>query len=114
MILQMDSGCVCGSHPVAVVVSAVELLSLGLSLHHGVHGLQVRRVGYQRQRDVPVRHAVDTTMVHPQMVLHVSGALRRESTAGRPRLKRLLSAGISSQTPTGRYRFSQSTDLNHQ
>lgn len=75
----MDSRCVCRSHPVAVVVSAVELLSLGLSLHHRVHGLQVRRVGYQRQRDVPVRHAVDTTMVHPQMVLHIAGALRREA-----------------------------------
>lgn len=69
------------SHPVAVVVSTVELLSLGLSLHHRVHGLQMGGVGHQRQRDVPVRHAVDTTVVHSQMVLDVAGALRRETAA---------------------------------
>lgn len=69
------------SHPVAVVVAAVELLSLGLSLHHRVHSLQVRGVGHQRQRDVPVRHAVDATMVHSQMVLDVAGALRRKTAS---------------------------------
>lgn len=66
------------AHPVPVVVSAVELLSLGLPLDHRVDGLQVRRVGHQRQGDVPVCHTVDTTMVHTQVVLHVSRALRKE------------------------------------
>lgn len=32
-------------------------------------------VGHQRQRDVPVRHAVDATVVHAQVVLDVAGAL---------------------------------------
>ncbi len=70
---------VCQSHLVAVVVSTVELLSLGLSLHNGVHGLQVRGVCHQRQGDVPVGHTVDATMVHSQMVLHISRALRRKT-----------------------------------
>uniref|UniRef100_A0A146YLN3 Uncharacterized protein n=1 Tax=Fundulus heteroclitus TaxID=8078 RepID=A0A146YLN3_FUNHE len=64
-----------GHHPVPLVVSAVELVGFGLALNHGVHGLQVGRVGHQGQRDVPVRHPVDPPVVHPQVVLHVPGAL---------------------------------------
>lgn len=66
------------SHPFAVVVSAVELLGLGLPLHHRVRSLQVGGVGHQRQRDVAVGHAVDAAMVHPQVVLDISRTLRPE------------------------------------
>lgn len=62
-------------HPFAVVVSAVELFGFGLALNHGVHSLEVRGVGHQRQSNVPVCDAVYTTMVHAQVVLHVSRTL---------------------------------------
>lgn len=87
---------VCQSHPVAVVVSTVELLSLGLSLHHGVYGLQVRGVRHQRQGDVPVGHTVDATMVHSQMVLHITRALRRKNhSRGQFRLQESLKIKVS-------------------
>lgn len=79
-----------------VCVPAVELVSFGLSLNHGVHGLQVRRVRYQRQRDVPVRHAVDAAMVHPQVVLHVAGALRTTTTGWIRRGKKIKSKRTNS------------------
>lgn len=69
------------TYPVSIGVSAVKLLGFGFSLNHGVNGLQVRRVSHQRQGDVPVRHSVDPTMIHPQMVLHISRALRRRTNA---------------------------------
>ena len=72
--------CFVASHPVPVVVSAVELLGLGLALDDRVHGLQVRGVSHQRQSDVPVGHAVDAPVVHAQVVLYVSGALTRKRT----------------------------------
>lgn len=74
----MRAGDEASAHPLAVVVSAVELLGLGLPLHHGVHGLQVGGVGHQGQRDVAVCHAVDAPVVHPQVVLDVSRPLRRQ------------------------------------
>lgn len=77
------------AHPLPIVVSAVELLSFGLALHHGVDGLQVRRVGHQGQSDVPVCDAVDPAVVHPQVVLHVAGALRRETESSEELLPRL-------------------------
>lgn len=64
------------SHPFAVIVSTVELLGLGLPLHHRVCSLQVGRVGHQRQSDIAVGHAVDAPMVHPQVVLDISRTLR--------------------------------------
>lgn len=79
------------THSVSICIPAVELLSFGFSLNHRVHGLQVGGVCHQRQSDVPVRHAVDPTMVHSQVVLDVSGALRWRNTAGQ-------TAGSSSKT----------------
>lgn len=66
------------SHPFAVIVSTVELLGLGLPLHHRVCSLQVGGVGHQRQSDVAVGHTVDAPMVHPQVVLDISRTLRIE------------------------------------
>ena len=64
-----------GLYPVALGVSAVELLGLGLALHHRVDGLQVRRVGHEGEGDVAFRHTVDAPVVHAQVVLHISRAL---------------------------------------
>lgn len=93
-LLDRDLVPVWASHPVAVVVSTVKLLGLGLSLHHGVHGLQVGGVGHQRQRDVPVRHAVDSPVIHSQMVLDVAGALRRKPQLMSPKQRWSLSHGL--------------------
>lgn len=63
---------VCFADPVALGVAAVELFGLGFALHHRVHSFQVRRVGHQRQSDVPVSHTVYPPVVHAQVVLHIS------------------------------------------
>lgn len=59
----------------ALVVSAVELLSARLALHDGVDGLQVRGVGAHGQADVLVRHTVQTLDVRSQVVFDVTRAL---------------------------------------
>lgn len=60
-------------HLFAVAIAPVELLGLHLALHHGVNGLQVRRVGHHRQADVLVGHTVQTLVRHAQVVLDVPG-----------------------------------------
>lgn len=56
-------------------VPAVELLRFSLALNNGVSCLQVRGVCHEGKGDVPVGDAVDPPVVHPQVVLHVTGAL---------------------------------------
>lgn len=75
-----------GAHLLALGVPAVELLGLGLSLHHRVHGLQVGRVGHQGQSDVSVRDPVDPLMVHAQVIFDVSRALGLRWTVMNPAL----------------------------
>ena len=63
------------THPLALRIAVVELLSPGLALHHRVHRLQMRRVGADGQSDVLVGHAVKALLVCAEMVLHVSRTL---------------------------------------
>ena len=59
----------------ALGVTPVKLHRLGLALHHRVHCLQVGGVRHEWQGDVLVRHAVDSLVVHSQVILHIPGAL---------------------------------------
>lgn len=64
-------------YPLALSVSAVELLRLGLSLHHRVHCFQVRWVCHKRHCDVLVTDTIYPLVIHPQVIFHVARALRQ-------------------------------------
>lgn len=64
-------------YPVAICVSTVKLFSLGLALHHGIDRFQMRRVGNQGEGDVAVSHTIYSSVVHTQVILHISRALRK-------------------------------------
>lgn len=66
------------AYPLALSVSTVELLSFGLSLHHWVHCFQVGWVGHEGQCDVLVADPVHSLVTHPQVIFHITGALRAE------------------------------------
>lgn len=67
-----------GHDLLALLVAAVELLGTGLALHHGIHSLQMRGVGHHGQADVLVCDAVQALDVGAQMVLDITGALRKK------------------------------------
>lgn len=60
----------------ALGVSAVELLRFSLSLHHRIHGFQVGRVCHEGHCDVLVADTVQPLVIHPQVIFHISRALR--------------------------------------
>lgn len=66
------------AYSLALSVSAVELLSFGLSLHHWVHCFQVGWVGHERHCDVPVTDPVHSLVKHPQVIFHITRALQQK------------------------------------
>lgn len=70
-----------GPYLLPLGVPAVKLLRFGLAHDHGIGGLKVGRVRHQRQRDVPVGHAVDPPVVHAQVVLDVARPLATQQRA---------------------------------
>ncbi len=65
------------SHPIAICVSAVELLCFSLALHHRVRRFKMGRVGHQWQSNIPVSHTIYPPVVHAQVVLDISWTLQR-------------------------------------
>lgn len=64
-----------GHNLLALLVATVELLGTGLALHHGIHSLQMGRVGHDSQADVLVCNAVQSLDVCTEMVLDITRAL---------------------------------------
>lgn len=64
------------AYPLALCVSAVELLRFRLALHHRIHGFQVGGVRHQRHCDVLVADSVQPPVIHPQVIFHIARALR--------------------------------------
>lgn len=60
-------------------VSAVELLSFGLSLHHRVHRFQVGRVGHERHGDFSVADPVHSLVIHPEVIFDITRTLEAQN-----------------------------------
>lgn len=63
------------AYPLALSVSAVELLRFSLALHHRIHRLQVGGVRHEGHCDVLVADSVQPPVIHPQVIFHIARAL---------------------------------------
>lgn len=81
----LHCGCFSITHLLAFRVPTVKLLCFSFALNNRISCFQVRRICHQGKGNVPVGDAVNPTVVHSQVVLHITRALmdrRGESPPG--------------------------------